>query len=100
MKLFFKMTIFLWAASLPARNIVIITYHKQEKKADLVAKIMHDRMKIPLLLIKKRWQEKACSPKMDAILQICLQDDGNILFPVLKRDILLRSFSVFNQKEK
>ena len=98
MKLFFNIAVFIWALPTCARNIVIITYNHQEEKAHMVKKIMHKKMNIPLLLIEKRWQKRPCLAKKDAVLQICLQDDGGIYFPVLKKDVLLRSFKIFKQK--
>ncbi|MCY4524754.1 MAG: hypothetical protein OXB84_08450 [Halobacteriovoraceae bacterium] len=98
MKLFFKAIVLLWPVLLSARNIIVITYAKQDEKASLVQRLMQERLNIPPRLIRTKRQEIPCAPQKDAIMQVCLSDDGKILFPVLKKEILARSFKIFNQR--
>lgn len=85
----------LWGPSAWARDIIIITYGIQKDKALLVERLLKEEMKIPDRLIRRRRQRKPCQKSLDAILQICLKDDGEMSFPVAKKDVVTQSFNVF-----
>ena len=101
---FFHFTFWIWMSSSSwawvwARDIIVITYGTQGAKAQLVEKMVKDKMKIPPRLIKRRWQKDPCEKSRDAILQICLKDDGEMVFPVVKKDVIFQSFKVFRERD-
>ena len=98
MKLFFKFFVFVQVLS--ARDIIVITYDKQEKKAQSIERSLQKNLQIPRRLIRRRWQKRPCRKRKNPILQICLRNDGGFSFPDFNQEVLFRSFRVFYKEKK
>ncbi len=74
-----------------ARNIIVLNISPKAESRDLIQKIIVSKLGIPKNLITTIWSEK-CLPEKESILQICLNSQGELSFPVMKKDVLKNTF--------
>lgn len=104
MKLFFKITI-LFALLGPATesfasytHIILVTYDQEIELAQHAKNFLNSQFNIPDELVQMTWQSTPCQNTEESILQICIKNDGTLDFPVMKSEILNRSFRIFKKK--
>ena len=98
MKLFFSIFLLLIIVlNLNAREIIVISFNRNKVKADEINKLLTEKFDIPETLITIKKQNKGCHKIKDAILQICINEEGNLTFPVIKKDIVKHTFNVFRK---
>lgn len=80
-----------------AQNAIVITYDSEINFAHRVKETFIKLTSIPSNLISLKWQASPCESIRDAILQICMKNDGEMDFPVINKDKLNNSFKIFNR---
>lgn len=89
--------LYLFPFKLLAREIIIITFYKNSKKANLVKQILIKEINVPSQLIQLRQKVLPCLEFKSAILHICVSDNGLVSFPIIQQDILKYSFGIFTK---
>lgn len=78
-----------------AREIVIITFDREAATAQKVSELIQTELRIPSLLISMRQKKTPCSMIKRAVIQICINNDGNMSFPVYEQEIVRNTLSMF-----
>ncbi len=78
-----------------ARDIISIEHLQNIETAILVKNILHTKFKIPEPLIKISSQNNKCSDKTDAILQLCILKNGELIIKKINKYVLKNSFNIF-----
>lgn len=98
MKFLFKIFIlFSFSFSLLARDIILVSYNEDIEQAELIRKILIERIHIPNSLIRLSRLENPCATDKQAAFHICVDASGEMI--VLKRDDELArdAFSIFQK---
>ncbi|MBL6989711.1 MAG: hypothetical protein ISR65_08030 [Bacteriovoracaceae bacterium] len=96
-KLIFIFCCLSYIPNLCARDIILVTYKTKLNKAKLVKKILEQTIHIPDRLINLRATKKPCLKKNEVILQICIQENDSVHFPVIQKATILNSFKIFQK---
>lgn len=101
MKLLFSIGITFIVQLSWARPIVLIQYDQNRGLAKKVEALSIKRIGIPdFFITMEKVARLPCRPKFESILQICIDNYGRIYFPVLKKDILEKTFLPLIEQEE
>lgn len=80
-----------------ARDVVLVTYNEYNNQAELIKKILIERIHIPSNLIRLSRSEAPCALEKQAAFHICVDASGEMI--VLKRDEVLakEAFAIFQK---
>jgi hypothetical protein len=81
-------------------NQIVITYNHDTDRRDMVYEVLTEKLGLPENFISSIEDPTPCERRKDVVLQICINDNGEIFFPVARRDILRKSFKVFLKERK
>ncbi len=104
MKLFFKLFFIICLLVFPnylcqAREIILITYDREKAEvANDIFNILINNEQIPITLITKRESTTPCVKVNEAIIQICVKNDGEVLFPIINSGIVLTNYKIFKKQ--
>jgi hypothetical protein len=104
MKLIFKNLIscylILISPNLFAREIVLIENLATVSEGELLKSILIKKFHIPTELITLKNTNLPCELRSDAIIQLCLREDGELLIKKMNQFVVKNSLGVFlNQTE-
>lgn len=103
MKLFFRsvrkiFTLSVFLSQVQARDIILITYREHLEKAKRIEEILKNEIRLPAVLIDRRWHTSPCEKNEETIVHICLADSGEMEIPFYDSQILQESFPIFFQE--
>lgn len=82
------------------RDMIVITYHAKEERAQLVEQILLDEVGIPANLISLRRQSRPCHKRAQPIVQICIDENEQMHFVVFNEEVVLNSFRIFLENKE
>ena len=105
MKFLFKLQPILFPALLTiysintfARDIILVENLASKDSGELLLKILEEKFNIPKQLIIYKEHISECSKKSEAILQLCMQANGDLDIVKINRFVIENSLSVFFDK--
>jgi hypothetical protein len=104
MKLNFKLVWFLTFilfAQTPAfsRDVFLITFNSYKDKAKTIRNILVKNFVVPMNLINIRKTQKPCLKIKGAIIHICINENNEMNFPFINREVLEISLKYFWEKK-
>ena len=100
MKLIFNLLLFLSLANTSfghARDIVLIENLSSDEEGEVVKKILNEKYKIPIELISLRLVQKNCSLKSEAIMHICIEENGELKVARMNKFVVRNALGVFKK---
>lgn len=98
MKLFFRIGLpLLLVCSLEShsREIVLISFNKHREKAESVKRIIQREIHIPNSLITLQQTKFPCRKNKNAIMHICLNQDAEMHFPQVRKEVIQKALLTF-----
>ncbi len=93
MKLIFRILLLISTEQIMAQEIIVISYHPAAKSIfHRVREIITHKILPDDSLITSIQEEKKLTPIPEAIMQIRIQSNGIITFPVYKKQIIQQTF--------
>lgn len=83
-----------------ARDMIVITYHAKDERAQLIKQILLNEVGIPDNLISLRRQSEPCQKRTQPIVQICIDENEQMHFVVFNEEVVLNSFHVFLENKE
>ena len=77
-----------------ARDIVLITYQRENELINMIKRVFAKDPKLPELLVSYRVSDFPCKANLSTILHLCVRN-GDIRVVHQRADVLKNSFSVF-----
>lgn len=103
MKFQFKFKfILIWAViSLPAysRDIILVENQASSSEGQMLLSIIQQKFKIPRKLITYRNVKNDCQKTSEAIMQLCLQSNGELTIVKINKMVVENSLRAFQEVE-
>jgi hypothetical protein len=97
---FVVMPTFLQSMSAHSREVILIENKASQSEGLILKKILFQRFHLPLELITLKKIKDNCERKSDAIIHLCLEENGDLKVIELNQYVIQNSFGVFlNSKE-
>jgi len=97
MKFLFKvfLCVILTSRLAAAREIIVVTYNTHQDLALITRDILMNHFTIPKRLITLKKTLDPCKKLDNPIMHLCLNEQRELLFVELKKEIVTKSFGVF-----
>ena len=103
-KLFLKyiltMSILLSSIGAYSRDIILIENLASPEEGQLLLKIIHEKFNIPKKLITYREIKSECIKTSDAIMQLCLNANGEMDIVKINKIVIAETFRIFSEVGK
>lgn len=82
-----------------SRDVFLITFNSHKDKAKIIRKILVNKFVVPTNLINIKQTQKPCLKIRGAIIHICINENREMNFPFINREVLERSLKYFWEKK-
>ncbi len=84
-------------SSLYARDIILVENKATAEEGKLLLKILQEKFNVPRKLISYKVPESECAKKSDAIMHLCLKENGELEIVKMNKLVMDRAFGVFSE---
>jgi len=98
MKLICSLILFCLSTSVFSRDIILVENLASKEEGQLLMNIIGRKFKIPKNLVSYKI-EKSCSQKTEAIMHLCLKENGELEIMKVNRFVVKNSLSAFYDED-
>lgn len=80
-----------------ARDIILVENKASAEEGKLLMKILQEKFNVPKKLISYREPKEECAHTSEAIMQLCLKENGELEIVRLNKLVMQRAFGVFSE---
>ena len=83
-----------------SRDVILIENLASPKEGQMLLRIIHERFNIPKKLITYREIKSECMKSSDAIMQLCLNANGEMDIVKINKIVVAETFRIFSEAGK